>query len=133
MTTITTIIKRPIVLALDGALLLVGVFGKQIVAWMHAVIPDCPFYEMGILCPACGSTRAVGALVRGEIAEAFALHPYVTGLTFLCGAGLVLANLAYVFRISWAQRIGNAVFRGMTVIVLAVGYAIFGVARMLLT
>lgn len=132
MITITTI-KRSVVLGLDGLVALLCIFGKQMVAVVHATIPACPFYEKGILCPACGSTRAVGAFLRGDIAAAFGYHPYLICLAILCALGLVLANLAYVFKLSWAQRVGTVVFRGMTVIILAGGYAVFGIARMLLT
>ncbi len=38
----------------------------------------CTFYRvMGYYCPGCGGTRAVFALFRGEIWEAFMFHPFV--------------------------------------------------------
>ncbi len=51
----------------------------------------CPFYSLtGLYCPGCGSGRAVRALLRGRVFEAFGLNP----LLFLLGipAGYVLVH-----------------------------------------
>ena len=126
-----TTCKKYLILAADGLLILLLVFGKQIVTWMHTYIPPCAFYEKGLLCPACGSTRSMGALFRGDIVGAFLFHPYVFCLTIFAGLCLLTANLAHVANVPWAKRIGAVIFRGTTVIVLAAGFAIFGVGRMI--
>ena len=43
----------------------------------------CPLRRfLGIPCPTCGTTRAVAALLRGNVREALALNPLMA--TFLC-------------------------------------------------
>jgi hypothetical protein len=37
----------------------------------HAFYPRCPFHALtGLLCPGCGATRALGALVHGHLGDA---------------------------------------------------------------
>lgn len=47
--------------------------------------PKCPFKLLtGFSCPGCGSQRATHALLTGDIAGAFAVHPlYVPALLFV--------------------------------------------------
>lgn len=41
-----------------------------------SVLPPCPFYWLtGLYCPGCGSTRALHALLHGDIAQAWAMNP----------------------------------------------------------
>lgn len=38
--------------------------------------PACPIYQLtGLLCPGCGITRALAALVHGDLASAFHSNP----------------------------------------------------------
>jgi hypothetical protein len=49
--------------------------------------PRCVFHSVtGLDCPGCGSTRAVHALLHGEIGTAFRLNPFLflVGLMLLC-------------------------------------------------
>jgi hypothetical protein len=42
----------------------------------YAMYPQCPVYAcFHILCPGCGATRALAALLGGRIHEAFHLNP----------------------------------------------------------
>jgi hypothetical protein len=51
--------------------------------------PSCPFHAMtGLLCPLCGSLRALHALLAGAPVAALAFNP----LTIVGLAGLVLAR-----------------------------------------
>lgn len=41
--------------------------------------PQCPIYQyLGILCPGCGTTRALAALLHGHLSEAVRLNPLTT-------------------------------------------------------
>jgi hypothetical protein len=55
----------------------------------HSFYPRCVFNALtGLHCPGCGATRAVGALMHGDIDQAFAYNPLFM---------LVLPFLAYAF------------------------------------
>jgi hypothetical protein len=42
----------------------------------YGFYPECPIYHFfGVLCPGCGTTRALTALLRGHIDEALRLNP----------------------------------------------------------
>ena len=42
-------------------------------------LPACPFHAMtGLYCPGCGATRAVHALVHGDVVHALAMNPMFT-------------------------------------------------------
>ncbi len=59
-------------------------------SWLGFALPVCPLRAItGIACPACGGTRAVVALARGDVAGALAWNPFVIlALAALLGAGL---------------------------------------------
>jgi hypothetical protein len=47
----------------------------------YGFYPECPVHHFfGILCPGCGTTRALAALLRGHIAEALRFNPLTTVL-----------------------------------------------------
>lgn len=42
----------------------------------NSILPPCPFLALtGWLCPGCGSTRALHALLHGDLAQALAMNP----------------------------------------------------------
>ena len=51
--------------------------------------PQCTFHQItGLLCPGCGTTRALHALLHGRIAEAFAFNPMLFALAACALGGL---------------------------------------------
>ena len=47
----------------------------------YGFYPRCPFFEAtGLLCPGCGGTRALAALLRGDFAGAWRLNGLVVAL-----------------------------------------------------
>jgi hypothetical protein len=45
----------------------------------YSFYPQCPIYQfLGILCPGCGTTRALAALLHGHILDALRLNPLTT-------------------------------------------------------
>lgn len=62
--------------ALGTAALILGATGTLILAFNHLGIILCPIYRTtGIPCPTCGATRAWVHLFKGELREAFTMHP----------------------------------------------------------
>lgn len=57
----------------------------------YGFYPRCPFFEAtGLLCPGCGGTRALAALMRGDLIAAWHLNALlVTLLLSAAGWGLV--------------------------------------------
>ena len=46
--------------------------------------PPCPWFTLtGLQCPGCGTTRALHALVHGDVAAALALNPFTMTLGIL--------------------------------------------------
>jgi hypothetical protein len=65
--------------------------------WLKLGLPTplCPLHALsGMPCPTCGATRAVGALLHGEIGRAIILNPLMTVL--LVSAALYLCYAAVV-------------------------------------
>lgn len=60
-------------------------------------LPPCPFRTLtGVPCPTCGTTRAVLALSRGHVGEAFLHNPMVTVGLFFTGLAAFLWAFAQV-------------------------------------
>lgn len=58
------------------------------------LLPDipCVFLQVtGIYCPGCGGTRAVDALLRGQLIQSFLYHPLVLYTVVIFG-GFMLTN-----------------------------------------
>lgn len=65
--------------------------------WLKLGLPTplCPLHALsGIPCPTCGVTRAVAALLHGEVGRAIILNPLMTALLF--GASLYVLYAAIV-------------------------------------
>ena len=49
-------------------------------------LPPCPFHMLtGFYCPGCGGTRAVTALICGDIVRSFRFHPLVPAAAAAAG------------------------------------------------
>lgn len=79
----TRMLRGAAVLALVlGAVLLVRWIGPR----PSGLYPRCPFNVLtGLLCPGCGATRAVHALLHGEFARAWCFNPLLLALLPLVG------------------------------------------------
>ncbi len=101
-------------LLLAGYLLLVRVTGRG--------IPCLIYRTTGLLCGSCGLTRALGALLRGDFAAAFGLHP-LWPLYIAWGGWMLIGGAAlYVRRGVWKPLPGPLWVHGvMAGVVLAFG------------
>lgn len=66
------------------------------------MIPPCWIYQLtGTLCPACGGTRCVSYLIKGNIVEAFFSHMvFFIGIFYL---GMV--NIVYIINLNRKKKI----------------------------
>lgn len=61
-----------------AALAAAGGLLNQLFGPFHFMMPPCPFHFItGFYCPGCGGTRAVRALLRGDLVRALYYHPLV--------------------------------------------------------
>jgi len=79
----------------------------------YGFYPQCPLYHyFHILCPGCGATRALAALLHGEIIEAFRLNLLTTLLTPVAMIYMAV-HCPRVFKsqsFSWPQPSPSAVY-----------------------
>ena len=90
----------------------------------RTLYPVCPFRQItGLLCPGCGGTHALAALIHGELRAALGFNPLVTvavPLALLYGVvayarelwgstPLVLTRSAYI--LMWLVTLGFAIAR----------------------
>lgn len=92
-------------------LLLMGILlvsTKRILA-VNFALPPCLFHKWtGYYCPGCGGTRAVKALLRGDVIRSFFYHPVVLYGAVLYSWYMISHTIEYLskgkFRISMPYR-----------------------------
>jgi hypothetical protein len=77
-----------------GVLALLGLGAAMLLLFPpehYGFYPRCPFFEAtGLLCPGCGGTRALAALLRGDFVGAWHLNGLVVSLLpFAAAYGLL--------------------------------------------
>jgi len=88
--------------------------------------PVCLLHQTtGLLCPGCGTLRALHQLTHGNFAEAWGLNPFV--MTLL-PVGLWLA-LRELIRLSTGRKLPGIVTRPFFGWVLLAGLVVFGIFR----
>jgi Protein of unknown function (DUF2752) len=92
----------------------------------YAIYPKCPVYVcFHILCPGCGATRAMAALLGGRIHEAFHWNP----LAIVCMPFLLLFLGKYYVRAVRAQEFVFPDVPQASLTVCLVGMAAFTIVR----
>lgn len=105
-----------------GALLLALLLRQADPAAPGSPWPPCPLHALtGWLCPGCGSTRALHALLHGDLARALAMNP----LLLLALALLpLLATRSDRWRRPLARGLHAALVDARAWAVLVIGYAV---------
>ena len=114
-------------LAAGGLALLVGV---AVVGWVEPrgqiFFPRCWIHETtGLLCPGCGSTRALHAMLHGDWRRAWELNPLaVLAMPFVAGLGV-----RQVHGVMTGRWWPNPLARGWVLGGLMLGMLAFGIGR----
>ena len=95
----------------------------------YGFYPRCAFRDLtGLLCPGCGGTRALAALLHGHFREAMRWNALVASAAPLSLAGWVVYVMVARFRPEWGARArlarwGEPVALG--VLVVAMGFMVW--------
>ena len=92
----------------------------------HSFYPQCPIHEyLHLLCPGCGGTRALAAMLRGDFSEAMHRNALITLLSPLAAAYGILCYRSFIQRrpILWPQISPIVLYASFAVV------ALFTVAR----
>jgi hypothetical protein len=102
---------------------------KYITAIMLDTLSGCIFLKYGFICPSCGGTRAVHNFVTGNFIASFNYNPYIFGIIIYLIAAVIILNLEFLLKLSFAKKIRKLILNYKVIIGLAVGYAVFGILR----
>lgn len=92
-----------------------------------AIVPQCWVYNTtGLLCPACGGTRFIIYLLKGNWVEAFFSH-----MVFFIGAlYLMIVNILYLINLNRQKKIGMWIYpKTFYVIIFAIVLIIYTIIR----
>jgi len=102
---------------------------KYITQLMLDIMPGCIFYKYGFICPSCGGTRTVHNFVTGNFIASFSYNPYIFGIIIYLIAAVIILNLEFLLKLSFAKKIRKIIFNYKVIIGIAIGYAVFGILR----
>jgi hypothetical protein len=92
----------------------------------HGFYPECALYRAtGLLCPGCGTLRALHQLTHGNFAAAWGLNPFVVGLL---PVGFWLGTRELI-RLTTGKRLPGIVTRPIFGWALVAGLVLFGILR----
>ncbi len=110
----------PLIVALVAIML-----KEQIFSLMQWVFPDCfILHNFGVLCPSCGNTRSVQALLSGDFVTSFHSNPIIIVIVLVV-LTLYAEGVLYIF----GKRVRILPRSKWLLVLLAVIYAVFLVAR----
>ena len=90
----------------------------------YGFYPVCPVYRyLHVLCPGCGATRALAALLRGRVNEAFRLNWLIVMMLPMLAGYAVVGYRRWLRGFAWPRMPSAAIY---SVLAIAV---IFEVAR----
>ena len=121
--------KRRSILLLDGACLAAIPLAAVLAGWMLRSLPNCLSMQVGLLCPACGGTRCLLQMSRGNFAQALRLNPYFFCTAWLLLGLLILANIHAFSQGKWGGKLLRRVWQSKWIMVWAIGFVVFGAVR----
>ncbi|MDO4283068.1 MAG: DUF2752 domain-containing protein [Clostridia bacterium] len=81
-------------------------------------IPCAILEKTGYYCPGCGGTRAVKALLHGDILSSLKYHPLVLYIVIVFGAFMILNTISLIFKRDFSgMRVKTSLLLSMPVII----------------
>ena len=124
--------KKKHVLLLDLALIICASLITCVTGTMMTVLPDCAFATTSFQCPACGGTRCIQSMFRGDLAASFQMNPYIFLSVCFLALLIILLNTATILEHRLSQKLLRILATPVSVIIWAIGFALFGILRNLL-
>lgn len=114
-----------LILVLATLLVIYYVFDPSGYVWF----PKCMFFMLtGLECPACGSQRAVNALLHGSILEALRFNPFII-ISLPYGFGLILI---LIFKSDFMTKLRSILLHRYVVMSYVVLYMFWWILRNLI-
>ena len=118
-----------IVLVIDLIVLMSVFFRTYVFSTVESLFSPCFFAENGMLCPTCGGTRCVRAILSGDILSAFRYNAFAL-FAFVYGVFLLLMyNLYYIFGVKWSRRVVSILLNYKMLVIILSSFVIFGIVR----
>jgi hypothetical protein len=121
-----------ILIAFDLAIISLFLLLKPLANLLLTTLSDCIFTRLGILCPACGGTRAVFYFASGNFSESFHYNPFFFLLIIYFFLFVIIWNLEIFLNLKFAKKLRAKMHHPKTVIIFAILYVIFGIVRNLI-
>lgn len=122
-------IKKRDLFIIDAVLLSMCLLAPFIARLLLALPTDCYVQRIGYLCPACGGTRSVLLLFRGEIIHAFRMNAFFI-LTAVCAlAVMLLVHISVLSPKHYFAKLCRGILHPGTAIIWAVCFVLFGILR----
>ena len=121
--------QKLLLLSVDAVLLIFAWYGKTIAGYLLDSESQCPVLAMGIICPACGSTRCAFALASLDLGTAFRYQP---ALVCVCGyliLLLVFLHMEVLMELPFAKKVRRMMTDYRVILTAAVCYVVFGLSR----
>ncbi len=116
-------------LIIDAILLSVCLLAPHMAELLLALPTDCYVQRLGYLCPACGGTRSVLLLFRGDMVGAFRMNPYFFLTAVLACVTLVVLHISVFTPKHLFAGICRRILRPRTAVAWAIGFVLFGILR----
>ncbi len=121
--------SKRVLLLFDGAIM-VGVLLAPLLAELLLKLPtDCYVQQLGYLCPACGGTRSVILLFRGNVVGALGMNAYFFLSAVLACVTLILFHVSVFTEKHLFAGVCGWILKPRTAIAWAIGFVLFGILR----
>ena len=122
-------IKKRELLIIDAVLLGVGLLAPFLARLLLALPTDCYVQKIGYLCPACGGTRSVLLLFRGEMIDAFRMNAFFVLSALFALSAMLLIHISVLSPKHYFAKLCRGILHPGIAVIWAVCFVLFGILR----